>query len=1314
MHLIYLYNIFKLHIFILFTNYKGGIILKKVRSKVALLLVLVIAFASLFSAVGTASALVGDYNGSGTLSTADATYLLYHTLFGGEEYPITQSADINSDGIINGDDAVYLLFNILFGGESYPIPLINVTLNNNGQVNTYEMVSGSQLNPLPDFKADSLNIHTFDGWYDSTFTTKYTTVPNTDITLYAKYDGYTMYNFDRGGYYDPNNKRLITAVDDPFGGEGKVLYTPIINKNDTVNYGFYRALAPSVNDGVSNSGFDFKKGHTYIVSFDYRFAANSPSDATCNLEVFAVDPAGIYQDGSKANVLSSKTLSNKGRWTSHSFTVTNKTDYKHLFLRLLGGSTETVYDFYLDNLVIEDITPVEVEGIKLVNGGITEISELQIGDELPVLSTYTNELSNKSFAFNGWYDETLTNKYTTVDSAVDTYYALFDEYTEFSFETGGMFDPNKKYSLNGSGISAWYRVWDPEGKDNICMRANLCSNGNNTHFALQLVEGVDKGFSLTADNKYIISFDYYVKSESVNSKSVSVRGSAASNIGVSGGKTNSFGSTNLTTINQWSTASMYFKVDSSVESYPYLIFMSQGNDNVSDLLLYIDNIVITVYSADEDVSIYTNINNIEFNDNGDVSKVDKSYIGADLPEGTEYYGAEFKGWYNDSLNAKYTTMPAGNMTLYSKYDGNVYNFENGGYYDPNGKFGSGSSLYSIGENPTDNTDNVITSSLKGNAGDNHFAFNASGYDGSDGYKLTVGNTYQISFMYYAEDLNENGAIVQFKGCKQNNIGMSGGKSIGYGGKLLNVEKQWTGVTSTFTYTGEELTDESSPYLIMMVQDGSAVEGAEACTATVYFDDIVIKEIEPEKTYLTRKVNIGSYTLGSKWLGFVTYGHYIVIPSNNFSYLAMMQCEELAKTIKGITSSSLKVEIITEDKWHQSNYQICIFVGDVKGHSRDNAYKVDDSNFTEDDYQYNIGDGNVYIDGGSPYALAMGISEFNKALEATTNGYKFSTGTQVSGKYSEKIDSYSTASYYRPTFLENFDQDEIDTTIWNVVDTKESRARDIVGSDGNMIYDGVIDDPENTPDEGTGHSWKMSRSAKDTYLENGCLVINGRYSEENKLFYGGMLRSHGQLEYLYGYLEVSCITAHGESLWSSVWTTPNASANVPGLYYPEVDVNECFGNARYSAFNMHTWPTRAGSNMGKVHYDVGFRGISSRKADAGSGKTFATDFHTFGFLWTPDGGKFTVDGQMKYQYNFESTSGYYNADIDTFHDRMSLIVSMTVGNPSSGSDPILGADYWNTTNKYIVDYVHIYQIDGQDIFYTPREAVEIDRSDLGER
>jgi hypothetical protein len=50
----------------------------------------------------------GDMNGDGTVNSADAVYLLRHSIMA-TNYPISQSADVNGDGTVNSADAVYLL-----------------------------------------------------------------------------------------------------------------------------------------------------------------------------------------------------------------------------------------------------------------------------------------------------------------------------------------------------------------------------------------------------------------------------------------------------------------------------------------------------------------------------------------------------------------------------------------------------------------------------------------------------------------------------------------------------------------------------------------------------------------------------------------------------------------------------------------------------------------------------------------------------------------------------------------------------------------------------------------------------------------------------------------------------------------------------------------------------------------------------------------------------------------------------------------------------------------------------------------------------
>ena len=63
--------------------------------------------------------LKGDVNKDGSVTDADAVYLLYYTIFP-EDYPINQPADFNGDGSVTDADAVYLLYYTIFP-EDYPL-----------------------------------------------------------------------------------------------------------------------------------------------------------------------------------------------------------------------------------------------------------------------------------------------------------------------------------------------------------------------------------------------------------------------------------------------------------------------------------------------------------------------------------------------------------------------------------------------------------------------------------------------------------------------------------------------------------------------------------------------------------------------------------------------------------------------------------------------------------------------------------------------------------------------------------------------------------------------------------------------------------------------------------------------------------------------------------------------------------------------------------------------------------------------------------------------------------------------------------------
>ena len=1283
----------------------------KLISAIACMLILTM----VFSMFGTALSVPGDYDKSEKVTAKDAIYLLYNTVFGDKDYPLYYDGDLNGDGRIDSDDAVYMLYSSIFGTEDYPLPemdqsgRIPIYFNDNGVVNSYELLPGDALPDGKDYINADFERFDFLGWYDASLTTKYETVPDHVVTVYAKYDGYTSYSFDFGGIYDPNNRNMVERIKNPFG-DGYVLKTLVINNTAAEYNGTYRGFAPSTYDSNSNTGFKVQRGHRYEVSFDYRYDEDAPSTASCNLTPFAVSSEGVHMDLKASNrtqlspnysSTGGRALSNKGKWTECKFQVTVNSDFEYFYFRLLGSSRTDAYDFYVDNLVITDVTADN--SIKLSTFGEIDSTDLKIGDTLPVLDDIHDTLTEKTFEFDGWYNKELTTKYTTVVDGVDTYYAKYKGYSAYTFESDGIFDPNGKYSATSKGNAPWWRELDPTGEDNICLRVDLSNNSANTNVCLQAVEGATDGYKLTPGNRYVLYYSYYLDTVEVSGfPSVSVRGSTAAGIGANGGKTDALTSDNLDSVGAWTEGAYVFTATEDTATSCYLIMLAQ-RVGTSYTKIYYDNISICEFGSDEDIKIPTPAFNISANDHGDVTEVATTYIGAELPAVRNYYGATFKGWYNEERTVPYLNVPGNNYDLYAVHDGDILNFENGGVYDPNDKFGTGGiSPHSIVADPTNSKNTVVKATFNNNGNNTNFGLNASGYS-DEGYKLTVGNTYEISFMYYLTGTSDVTVGIQFRGCKEENISIAGGKSDSCGNKTLSEMNTWTGVTVKFTYTGKNLEGEESPYLIMLAQHSSSKSGT-----CLYIDDIVIKESEPAKTYTKKSVKFSGWTMG------YDRPHYIVIPTYNFSYLARMQCEELVTLIKNITTTSTDIKIVTEENWTEQENQFNIFVGDVKGHSRDNAkYKINTSGFTNDDYAYNLGVSSIYIDGGSTYALAMGISEVMKELEAAKDGTDIG-GKRVTGKYSEKIDSYSTATYYRPTFLEDFDGDEIDTTRWNVVNGSGIAARDYVDENGNVISaKDVVDDKGNVTQE--GHGWQSVRSAEHTYLEDGKLVIEAAYSKEEKTFYGGMLRSHGKVEYRYGYYEVSCVTPNGKGIWTANWLTPNSSGD--GFYRSEIDINESFGNAKDSNFNMHSWPRSTASNLGMGKYSLDqIGGASAKNSTLNVGNGYADGFHTFGYYWDENTAKFIVDGRVQFQYNYNDThyatdnlgnklsaSQIRTNDYDAFREKVSIIVSMTVANPSSGSNPILGADYWNTTNKYIVDYVHIYQIDGQEIYFYDDET-----------
>lgn len=69
----------------------------------------------------SSAALAGDTDGNNVVDSDDAIHLLYHVLFGADQYPVTQNADYDGNNVVDSDDAIHLLYHVLFGADAYPL-----------------------------------------------------------------------------------------------------------------------------------------------------------------------------------------------------------------------------------------------------------------------------------------------------------------------------------------------------------------------------------------------------------------------------------------------------------------------------------------------------------------------------------------------------------------------------------------------------------------------------------------------------------------------------------------------------------------------------------------------------------------------------------------------------------------------------------------------------------------------------------------------------------------------------------------------------------------------------------------------------------------------------------------------------------------------------------------------------------------------------------------------------------------------------------------------------------------------------------------
>ena len=98
---------------------------------------------------------------------------------------------------------------------------------------------------------------------------------------------------------------------------------------------------------------------------------------------------------------------------------------------------------------------------------------------------------------------------------------------------------------------------------------------------------------------------------------------------------------------------------------------------------------------------------------------------------------------------------------------------------------------------------------------------------------------------------------------------------------------------------------------------------------------------------------------------------LVRTHTNFSYLTELEVQKLVESV--LSKTGFKMDILHDTKTADRPAQYEVIIGDT---TREGVEKITDY----DTYKITVKGTRVYINGGSPHALALGVSEFNKMLK----------------------------------------------------------------------------------------------------------------------------------------------------------------------------------------------------------------------------------------------------------------------------------------------------------------------------------------------
>lgn len=303
-----------------------------------------------------------------------------------------------------------------------------------------------------------------------------------------------------------------------------------------------------------------------------------------------------------------------------------------------------------------------------------------------------------------------------------------------------------------------------------------------------------------------------------------------------------------------------------------------------------------------------------------------------------------------------------------------------------------------------------------------------------------------------------------------------------------------------------------------------------------------------------------------------------------------------------------------------------------------------SDYGADEYEIRISGKKVYIMGGSTHAVQVAVTEFGKILEKET----ITDADSKKGSYSQTIKKYDSESYYRLVWGDEFNGNAVDSK-WHFSNSTNA------GSDGPSI--GIKND-------------------ETCEVSNGNLIMRGFQNPNGGYTHCNGADSSNFMHFNRGYLELRARIPDGKGVYSSFWLINDGTTSEKELL--EIDIFESLGNPGRQLPTIHKW--RFKENGGHLVCDAG---LGDRAYKLTSGSLF-DEYRTVGLLWTNTDVVFYYDGIEYY---------HHVIDDDFFIDKyLKVLFGFNIGweNRTKPGDDL----QWPL--EYHVDYIRLYQIDGQGL------------------